>query len=74
MKYNIMVNFTFFLQLLSFTAQATSQQIPLQSSNHITSPFTASFDAFVENLLVEWHVPGMAIAVVNGNQTYSKVI
>jgi len=67
-----MVNLKSFFALLPLSAQA-SIQIPLQSSNHVKCPFTTSFDKFVENLLSEWHTPGMAIAVVNGNKTYTKV-
>ncbi|KAL8713210.1 MAG: hypothetical protein Q9220_002731 [cf. Caloplaca sp. 1 TL-2023] len=36
------------------------------------SPFTPDFDDRVAALLNEWHVPGLAIAVVDGNETYSK--
>ena len=37
------------------------------------SPFTKDFDALVEELLEEWHVPGIAIAVVDEDETCSKV-
>lgn len=32
------------------------------------------FDALVEQLLKEWRIPGLAIALVDGDQTTVKVI
>jgi CubicO group peptidase (beta-lactamase class C family) len=37
------------------------------------TPFDETFDAFVEKLLQEWHVPGMSVAVIDGDQTFAKV-
>lgn len=34
------------------------------------SPLDAEFDALVENLLEEWNVPGVSIAVIFGPKTY----
>ncbi|KAL8755096.1 MAG: hypothetical protein Q9199_003885 [Rusavskia elegans] len=45
-------------------------QIPLHESDH--SPFSSDFDKSVVRLMNDWHVPGLAIAIVNGNETYSK--
>ncbi|KAJ6076827.1 hypothetical protein N7499_008808 [Penicillium canescens] len=36
------------------------------------SPLNIEFDKLVEELLQTWHVPGLAIAVINGASTYSK--
>ncbi|KAL1305239.1 hypothetical protein AAFC00_002154 [Neodothiora populina] len=36
------------------------------------TPFSSEFDFFVEELLREWHVFGLAIAVVHANETWSK--
>ncbi|CAI7659600.1 unnamed protein product [Penicillium manginii] len=36
------------------------------------SPFDPEFDALVTKLLDEWKVPGLSIAVVHGDETYSK--
>ncbi|KFY84254.1 hypothetical protein V500_09468 [Pseudogymnoascus sp. VKM F-4518 (FW-2643)] len=36
------------------------------------NPLDETFDAFVQTLLQEWHVPGMSIAVVDGDQTFAK--
>ena len=38
-----------------------------------TSPLNKDFNALVEHLLEEWHVPGISVAVVDGDQTYSNV-
>ena len=37
------------------------------------NPFNPEFDQFVADLLERWHVPGVAIAVVDGEETYTKV-
>lgn len=38
-----------------------------------TDPFTPDFDTLVEGLLQEFHVPGLSIAVVHGDETFTKV-
>jgi len=38
------------------------------------NPFDPSFDSFVDSLMKSWHIPGLAIAVVHENKTWSKVI
>ena len=43
------------------------------ADGHNASPFTKDFDTLVEELLEEWHVPGIAIAVVDGDETWTKV-
>lgn len=48
-----------------------AQQVPLTDAT--SSPFTASFDKLVSQNLDKWHTPGLAIAVINGNDTFSKV-
>lgn len=37
------------------------------------SPFTPSLDKFVAEVLDRWHCPGFAIAVIDGEETFSKV-
>lgn len=32
-----------------------------------------NLEDYVGAIMKEWHVPGMAIAVINGNETWSKV-
>lgn len=41
--------------------------------NGARTPLDETFDAFVQTLLQEWHVPGMSVAVVDGDQTFAKV-
>ncbi len=48
-----------------------AQQIPL--TDHTASPFTESFDKLVNQNLEKWHTPGLAIAVIQGEDTFSKV-
>lgn len=55
---------------LSFSIPST-QQIPLQETNR--SPFTPEFNEQVNHLLDRWHVPGLSVAIVDGNETFSKV-
>ena len=47
-----------------------AQQVPLTDQ---TSPFTSSFDKLVSQNLDRWHTPGLAIAVIRGEDTFSKV-
>jgi CubicO group peptidase (beta-lactamase class C family) len=41
--------------------------------NHARTPLDGTFDAFVETILQEWHVPGLSIAVIDGEKTFAKV-
>lgn len=47
------------------------QQMPL--ADQTSSPFTSSFDKLVSQNLDHWHTPGLAIAVIHGEDTFSKV-
>lgn len=38
-----------------------------------SSPFTAEFDQLATESLERWHTPGIAISVVDGDETYAKV-
>lgn len=48
-----------------------ARQVPLTDST--SSPFTASFDKLVSENLDRWHTPGLAMAVIQGDDTFSKV-
>ena len=62
----------YILFLISFPAIALgAQQIPV--NGQISSPFTAHFDKLVAQSLHRWHTPGLAIAVIDGQDTFSKV-
>lgn len=60
-----------FIAFLACPSQAG--QIVLGPDQTESSPFTSGFDKFVEDLLNEWHIPGIAIAVIHENQTWAKV-
>jgi hypothetical protein len=51
----------------------TAPTMQLKDDRRDTSPLNIKFDALVEGLLEKWHVPGISIAVVDGDKTYSKV-
>ncbi|EJP64502.1 Protein flp [Beauveria bassiana] len=42
------------------------------STNHSTSPFTLETDDFVASLLAKFQVPGCSVAVINGEETFTK--
>jgi hypothetical protein len=44
-----------------------------QFTNGTSSPFTAKFNDLVNDTLHLWNVPGIAIAVVDSNQTWAEV-
>ena len=63
---------THLISLLSLpTIALGAQQVPL--IDPISSPFTANFDELVTRNLDRWRTPGLAIAVVHGEDIFSKV-
>ena len=48
-----------------------AQQVPLTDT--ASSPFTESLDKLVSQNLDRWHTPGLAVAVIDGKNTFSKV-
>ena len=58
--------------LLSFSALSGASQVPLTAAPG-ASLFTPDFDKLVKDTLDRWYTPGIAIAVVDGNKTFSKV-
>ena len=57
--------------LLTFSALSKAYQIPLTAQDD--SPLTSDFDKLVAQTLARWHTPGISVAVVNGDKTFSKV-
>lgn len=57
--------------LLSYSVLSEALQFPLSTGD--TSPFNPNFDTLVAETLAHWHTPGIAIAVIDGDQTFSKV-
>lgn len=50
---------------------ATETQKPLGGGR--AGPFTKDFGKHVDELLETWHVPGVAIGVVDGDDTWTEV-
>ena len=55
---------------LTFSALSRAYQTPFNAPD--PSPFTTDFDEFVADTLDHWHVPGLSIAVLDGDKTFSK--
>ena len=53
--------------------QVWAKQHILGSETTVDGPFDKAFDEFVEDTLAIFHVPGLSVAVVDGEHTYSKV-
>ena len=67
------------LLVLTLAACACAQQLsglglenPLPTSTQYYNPLTADFDDFARQVLADTVTPGIAIAVVHGNETWSK--
>jgi hypothetical protein len=62
------------LVIISGVSASTFDQQPLTSGSSGTKdPFTEVFTQMVEKGLKEWHAAGIAISVVDGNDTFAKV-
>ncbi|CAD0084241.1 unnamed protein product, partial [Aureobasidium vineae] len=79
MRYSPTLPFAFCIatQFLPLTLASSSHPSQLFLGNHsaqITdkTPLHPSFDSFVDRLMQEWHIPGLAIAVIHENKTWSK--
>lgn len=62
---------TFHLSLTSTQFQTKSSAMVLRQERN---PLTPEFDALVEKLREEWHIPGLSISIVHGSSTYAKVL
>jgi CubicO group peptidase (beta-lactamase class C family) len=47
-------------------------QAPLSSPTTPDGPFTVDFSAYVEQVMEEWKVPGLAIAVIDDDHVFTK--
>ena len=65
-----MLSYILFL-IFSPAIVSGAQQIPVKEQ--IASPFTAHIDRLVARSLHRWRTPGLAIAVIDGQDTFSKV-
>lgn len=50
-------------------ASETEQKVLKGNDN----PLNQNFKEFVEKALEEWHLPGVAVAVVDGDETWAEV-
>jgi hypothetical protein len=57
------------LLLLGSTALAAQKVLSVSKHN----PLDADFELFAIQTLQEWHVPGLAIAIIDGNDTWAAV-
>lgn len=72
---------TFLLSTLVYNAIAVpdlSTQHPLGHVDGEASenglPFsTSALEDYIEVAMKKWHAPGMAVAIINGNETWAKV-
>jgi len=56
-----------------------SEQAPQQvlGNGHTRTPFQRGgkleLEQFIEDTMREWRIPGLAVAIINGNSTWAKV-
>ncbi len=67
-----MMNFYTALLLLFLYRISTALQFPLTQKS--ASPLDGDFNDLVQRTMNYWHVPGLSIAVIDGNGTYSQVL
>lgn len=71
------MNFVSVVSLLLFRTAEAKLQIPLDNRPLATvkhgDPFTNDFAKFVDGVMEDWKVPGMSIAVIDGDDVYTEV-
>ena len=60
--------------LLVFVSITRAKILQKPMISDVSTPFSSKFDALVERTLRHFHVPGLSIAVIDGNETYAKVL
>ena len=62
------------LCLLSHPSHAAEQKPIIASERkNFESPFTEDFSKLANDALKEWHVAGLAISVIDGDEMFAKV-
>ena len=62
-----------YLNILRCCVNVSSHFLPaLHKLTIMSSPFTSRYDKLVEHSSKQWHIPGIAIAVVHGSDTWTK--
>lgn len=72
---------TFLLSILVCNAIGVSDSPIQQPLGHIDGeasknglPFSISaLEEYIKGAMEKWHAPGMAVAIINGNETWAKV-
>ena len=63
--------------LLAAGCRGQDAQQPLHAEGSSFGPWKdkemKDLENFIEDKMKEWHVPGMAVAIVDGNSTWMKV-
>lgn len=67
--------------ILICSAVAALEPPPQQPLGHVDNeeftgglPFsTSALEEYIEGAMEKWHAPGMAVAIINGNETWAKV-
>ena len=69
MKLTILLSST-----LSVLAEASQHPLSApQSQASSNDPFIDYMDTFIEETMSRWHLPGLAIGIIDGSDTYFKV-
>jgi hypothetical protein len=66
-------NFTAWTALLQFVTFTIGAEQQLVLKDKPASPFDSKFAKLAKETLELWHVPGLSIAVVDGNDTWADV-
>lgn len=61
------------LQSVSCVRQESAHQLPMGFQSASGSPFTAEISHFINDTLQEWRVPGVSIAVIDGENVFAEV-
>lgn len=60
-----------------FASAVTVLQVPfgheLNDANGQDNPLSRGLDQYIQETIKEWHAPGLAVAVIRGNDTWAKV-
>lgn len=61
--------------LCAAAARGDESQTPISDETEVVrgSPFTKEYEKHVSELLEKWHVPGVAIGIVDGDDIWTEV-
>nr|XP_036579334.1 penicillin-binding protein [Colletotrichum truncatum]KAF6786881.1 penicillin-binding protein [Colletotrichum truncatum] len=71
-----LLEFSIVLSLVDLTVGDGAAQRPLsgggQSASNDPSAVSQDLDAYIESWMDQWHAPGLAVAIVDGDKTWAK--